>query len=209
MFYINQIFNSLITLLVVIDPPCLVSIFISTTAGMSKLERRSTAIAASIFAWGILMLFALAGGNILSSLGISMGAFQIAGGILLFVIAFEMIFEKRSERREKTAQIAITKDHIRNIAAFPLALPMISGPGSISATILMSNNYSGISGAIISSAVILSAVIVCYIVMLMANPIDRILGETGRTIFTRLFGVILAAMAVQFVINGLNSLHIL
>ncbi|EJF88943.1 MarC family protein [Bartonella tamiae] len=202
------IINALITLLVTIDPPGLVPIFLRLTYGMTGVERRATAITAAIISFFILTAFALAGETILNGLGISIGAFQIAGGILLFVIAFEMIFEKRSERKEQSAQIAITKDHIRNIAAFPLALPMISGPGAISATILMASKNTGFSGSIVSCIVILGAVLACYGFMMLAHPIDRILGETGRTIVTRLFGVLLAALAVQFVANGVIAIFL-
>lgn len=206
MFETGLLLNALITLLVTIDPPGLVPIFLSLTDGMSRAERRSTAVTASIIAFFILIAFALAGAAILNGLGISLGAFQIAGGILLFAIAFEMIFEKRSERKEKSAKTAITKDHIRNIAAFPLALPMIAGPGSISATILMASKNPGFIGSIASTVVILGAMIACYAFMMLAHPIDRFLGDTGRTIVTRLFGVLLAALAVQFVANGIITL---
>ncbi|WP_297322620.1 MarC family protein [uncultured Bartonella sp.] len=206
MFETGLLLNAFITLLVTIDPPGLVPIFLGLTHGMTHSERKSTAIAASVISFAILIAFALIGGAILESLGISLGAFQIAGGILLFAIAFEMIFEKRSERKQKTVRTAVTKDHIHNIAAFPLALPMIAGPGAISATILMASKNPGFIGTVISCSVILISVFVCYGFMLLALPIDKILGETGRTILTRLFGVILAALAVQFVANGIITL---
>lgn len=210
MFEAGLLLNAFITLLVTIDPPGLVPIFLGLTQGMTGAQRRSTAIAASVISFVILIAFALFGGAILSGLGISLGAFQIAGGILLFAIAFEMIFEKRAERKEKTIQTAITKDHIHNIAAFPLALPMIAGPGAISATILMASKNPGFIGTLISAIVILVSIIVCYGFMMAAHPIDKLLGETGRTILTRLFGVILAALAVQFVANGIITLfHLL
>jgi len=205
-FETGLLLNAFITLLVTIDPPGLVPIFLGLTQGMTQAQRRSTAIAASVISFIILIAFALFGGAILSGLGISLGAFQIAGGILLFAIAFEMIFAKRAERKEKTAKTAVTKDHIHNIAAFPLALPMIAGPGAISATILMANKNPGFLGTIVSAFVILASVIVCYGFMMAAHPIDKLLGETGRSILTRLFGVILAALAVQFVVNGIITL---
>lgn len=206
MFDAGLLLNAFITLLVTIDPAGLVPIFLGLTRDMTHLERKSTAMAASVISLIILMAFALVGGAILEGLGISLGAFQIAGGILLFAIAFEMIFEKRSERKQKTVKTAVTKDHIHNIAAFPLAIPMIAGPGAISATILMASKNLGVVGTLVSCFVILISVLVCYGFMLMAHPIDRMLGETGRTILTRLFGVILAALAVQFVANGIAAL---
>lgn len=206
MFDAGLLLNAFITLLVTIDPAGLVPIFLGLTRDMTHLERKSTAMAASVISVVILIAFALVGGAILEGLGISLGAFQIAGGILLFAIAFEMIFENRSERKENTVKTAVTKDHIHNIAAFPLAIPMIAGPGAISATILMASKNPGVAGTLGSCFVILISVIVCYGFMLMAHPIDRLLGETGRTVLTRLFGVILAALAVQFVANGIAAL---
>ncbi|WP_295896449.1 MarC family protein [uncultured Bartonella sp.] len=206
MFDAGLLLNAFITLLVTIDPAGLVPIFLGLTRDMTHLERKSTAMAASVISLIILMAFALVGGAILEGLGISLGAFQIAGGILLFAIAFEMIFEKRSERKQRTVKTAVTKDHIHNIAAFPLAIPMIAGPGAISATILMASKNPGVVGTLVSCFVILISVIVCYGFMLLAHPIDHLLGETGRTILTRLFGVILAALAVQFVANGIAAL---
>lgn len=195
--------NALIMLLVVLDPPGLIPVFLSLTVGMTKSQRRQTAMVASVLSLFILFVFALGGMSILQTLGISLGAFQVAGGILLFATAFEMIFGNRTERKEKTAMEAITHDHIRNIAAFPLAMPLIAGPGSISATILMASNHHGFGGAVFVIAVILIAIIVVYAFLLLSDPIDRVLGATGRSILTRLFGLLLAALAVQFIADGI------
>jgi multiple antibiotic resistance protein len=152
-----------------------------------------------------LSAFALFGNGILGLLGISIGAFRIAGGLLLFWIAFEMIFEKRNERKEKTGEAAITRDHIHNIAVFPLALPLIAGPGAISATILLSGSFS----ATIDRAQLILVIAFClallFAALVIAERIDRFLGVTGRAILTRLLGVILAALAVQFVVDGVKS----
>lgn len=200
--------NALITLLVTIDPPGLVPIFIAATMGMDKAQRRQTAFIAAIISFGIFAVFAFAGAAILQTLGISLSAFRIAGGILLFCIAFEMIFEKRTERKGEVARTIITRDQIHNIAAFPLAMPMISGPGAISATILMATNNHGWSGTALTLAVLIIATFICYLFMILSGMIERILGSAGRSILTRLFGVLLAALAVQFVADGVHAIFI-
>jgi multiple antibiotic resistance protein len=117
-----------------------------------------------------------------------------------------MIFERRSERKEKTADVAITRDHIHNIAAFPLAIPLIAGPGAISATVLLSGSFEGPAASGLLLVVIALAIAITYLVFLLAERVDRYLGQTGRSILTRLLGVILAALAVQFVADGIKAL---
>ncbi len=155
----------------------------------------------------MLALFALAGAAILSAFGITLPAFRVAGGFLLFYIAFEMVFEKRQDRKEKSADVAITKDMIHNIAAFPLAIPLIAGPGAISATVLLSGSFQGPVGQGERwSASSPSASLLTYLVFLLAERIDGCSAHTGRSILTRLLGVILAALAVQFVADGIKAL---
>lgn len=206
MAYFDTLLGAFITLLVTIDPPGLAPLFLAVTPGMNRQARKQVAGRAIIISFILLTIFAIAGSQILHLFGISIGAFRVAGGLLLFWIAFEMIFEKRTERKEKSAEIAITKDHIRNIAAFPLAIPLIAGPGAISAIILLSDSFnstaerSGLIGMIVVSLAI------TYAILLLAERVDRFLGETGRSILTRLLGVILAALAVQFVADGVKSI---
>ena len=134
------ILNAFVTLFVTIDPPGLAPIFLALTAGMNRTERYSVALRGVIIAFGVLVAFALFGIVVLDTMGITIHAFRVAGGLLLFYIAFEMVFEKRQERHEKSSRTAITKDQIANIAAFPLAIPLIAGPGAISATILLATD---------------------------------------------------------------------
>ncbi|RVM03021.1 MarC family protein, partial [Sinorhizobium meliloti] len=131
--------------------------------------------------------------------------FRIAGGMLLFWIAFEMIFEKRQERKEKAGETAITKDHLHNIAVFPLALPLIAGPGAISATILLGSSFPSALERVQLIVVIAASMAILFLALVIAERIDRFLGVTGRAILTRLLGVILAALAVQFVVDGVRS----
>jgi multiple antibiotic resistance protein len=139
-------------------------------------------------------------------LGVSLPAFRIAGGLLLFWIAFEMVFERRNERKQNTADVAITQDHIQNVAAFPLAIPLMAGPGALTATMLLAGRANGdpvylgllvgIAGLVVAS---------CTLVFFLATPISKLLGVTGNVVLTRLLGVILAAMAVQFVVDGVRA----
>ncbi|WP_417413119.1 MarC family protein [Hoeflea sp.] len=202
---IELIINAFVTIIVMFDPPGLAAIFLGLTTGMTRSQRLQVAMRGTVTSAGILAVFAIAGASILNVLGISLGAFRIAGGLLLFWIAFEMIFEKRHERQEKSAERAITKDHISNVAVFPLAIPLIAGPGAISAVILLAGSFyapverAGLIGVIIAASLVLFAFLV------IAERIDQFLGDTGRTILTRLLGVILAALSVQFVVDGIKQ----
>ena len=206
MGFIDAILSALVTLLVTIDPPGLAPLFLALTPGMNRQARNQVAKRATIIGFILLTIFAIAGAQIMSLFGISIGAFRVAGGLLLFWIAFEMIFEKRTERKEKSAEVAITKDHIHNIAAFPLAIPLIAGPGAISAVILLSDGFHAPVERSMLILVILACMVITYVTLLLAERVDRFLGETGRSILTRLLGVILAALAVQFVADGVKSL---
>jgi multiple antibiotic resistance protein len=201
-----MLFNALVTLAVTIDPPGLAPIFLALTKGMNRDERQQVAVRASVTSFLILMVFAVLGGAILSVFGISLAAFRVAGGLLLFWIAFEMIFERRQERHDKTAERAITRDMIRNIAIFPLAIPLISGPGAISAVILLSGQFSDPLARATLAGIILLIIAVTFIIFLLAERIDGLLGDTGRNVLTRLLGVILSALAVQFVADGIKAL---
>lgn len=202
----DALFNALVTMLVTIDPPGLAPLFLAVTAGMNRAERMQVAVRASVIGFITLAVFAVAGAAILSLFGITLPAFRVAGGLLLFYIAFEMIFERRQERHEKSAQRAITQDMIRNVAAFPLAIPLITGPGAISAAVLLSGTMPGPTGHALLVAIIALCIAVTFLVFVLAERVDRFLGETGRSILTRLLGVILAALAVQFVADGIKAL---
>ncbi len=201
----DQLLNAFTTLIVTLDPPGMAPIFMGLTVGMTADQRRQVAFRGSVIAFGILAVFALFGAKVLGTLGISLGAFRIAGGLLLFWIAFEMIFERRQERKEKASEIAITKDHIHNVSVFPLALPLIAGPGAISATILIAGSMPGTLQRMELLVVIAVAIAILLGVMLIADRLSKLLGVTGRAIMTRLLGVLLAALSVQFVVDGVRS----
>lgn len=198
--------SALVTLMVTLDPPGLAPIFLSLTRGMSDGERRQVAVRACVIAFGIMAFFGVAGDVVLKALGVSLPAFRIAGGLLLFWIAFEMVFERRNERKAQTAETAITQDHIRNVAAFPLAIPLMAGPGALTAMMLLAGRAGGDPLTLAGLAAICFLVVTsCLLVFLAATPIARLLGVTGNVVLTRLLGVILAALAVQFVIDGVKA----
>jgi multiple antibiotic resistance protein len=199
------IISAFVTLLVVVDPIGLAPAFIGVTNGLVASERRSVAVRASLIAACILIGTALIGDPVLRWLGITLPAFQIAGGLLLFWIAAEMVYGTRSERETRTAELAV-EEHIRNIAAFPLAIPLLAGPGAIAATVLLAGQAR--RDALTFAALLGVIVLVCALTLLVfcfASAIKRALGVTGNIVSSRLLGVILAALAVQYVIDGART----
>ncbi len=189
------------TLFVVIDPPGLVPMFIALTQGMSNERRRAMALRACIIAAVLLTLFGLAGESILGFIGISMPAFRIAGGILLFLTALDMLFERRTQRRE--GQHA-DPDHDPSV--FPLATPLIAGPGAIASVILLvGQSGPGWAGTAAVIGLLLGMIAVTYLFLLASPPLERMLGRTGTIVITRLLGMLLAALSVQFVIDGIKG----
>jgi multiple antibiotic resistance protein len=197
----EQLISAFITLLVVIDPIGLGPIFIGLTAGLDEQTRRKLALQASIIAFCVLAGSALIGERLLGWLGISLAAFRIAGGLLLFAIAFEMVFQRRTERKaDQTGPPGAA------MAAFPLAIPLMAGPGAITAMVLLASRLhspTGIAALIVIMGVMLLA---SYIVFLCAAPLERLLGRQGEAILGRLLGVLLAALAVQYVADGVKAL---
>lgn len=198
--------SAFVTLLVTVDPPGLAPIFLALTPGVAATDRRRIAIRAVLIAFGILAGFALVGDWLLRQLGISLEAFRIAGGLLLFWIAFEMIFEIRTGRKSNTAEKAM-EERFNDLAAFPLAIPLMAGPGAIAATLLLAGRAAGdpIRFAVLLATVAL-VMAACLASFLFADRINTLLGRTGNLVLTRLLGVILAALAVQFVVDGVKAL---
>lgn len=205
---IDSVINAFITLFVTIDPIGNVPLFLGLTAGMSAVVRRSIAIRGCMIALGILILFALSGTVILDSIGITIDAFRIAGGLLLFVTAFEMIYGHRQERREEASNTAVA-EHAADLAVFPLALPLLAGPGTISACILISSEMA--SEPLVSiwsaKAMLIAILVVMMIltagVLIAAHSLDKYIGPTGKLVVTRLLGVLLAALSVQYIADGI------
>lgn len=197
--------SAFITFFVVIDPPGCAPIYASLTKGATAAQRRNMAIRASAVAAGILFVFALFGEQLLAALHIELNSFRIAGGIMLFLIAIDMVFEKRTERREERAQKIIDTPEVEDVSVFPMAMPMIAGPGSIASVMLLMSQNEGIDRASIILAALGAVLVLTLLALLAAGPIMRVLGDKVEAVITRLLGVLLAALAAQFVIDGLRT----
>jgi multiple antibiotic resistance protein len=197
--------SALVTFLVIIDPPGCAPIFASLTRGTPLVHRRAMAVRSSMIAWAILMFFALLGKPMLQALGISLASFRIAGGILLFFIAFDMIFERRTERREKRAEEIEGTPEAEDISVFPMAIPMITGPGSIASAMLWVSRADDVFEVAVVLAAITVVMLITLVTLLAAGPLMRLIGEKIEAMITRILGVILAALAAQFVVDGLKQ----
>jgi len=196
--------TAFVTLLVIIDPPGCAPIFASLTSGTDAAHRRRMALRSTAVAWCILVFFALLGEPLLSTLGVSLSAFRVAGGIMLFMIALEMVFEKRTERREERAKEIEGTPEAEDIAVFPMAIPMIAGPGSIASVMLLSARADGLTEGGIVLAAMTAVILLTLIALLLAGPMMKLIGAKLEAMITRILGVILAALAAQFVIDGLE-----
>ncbi len=195
--------TAFVTMFIIIDPIGLLPLFIALTQGMGKVERRSVAIRAVTVAFFILAIFGIAGDALLAFVGIGMPAFRIAGGLLVFLIAVEMLFERRKERREKQSE----EPHAHDPSVFPLATPLVAGPGSLAAIILLASGSDGTANPVILTIAAMSGVLLfTFILFLFANGLEKLMGKTLINVVTRLLGMLLAALAVQFVVDGLRSL---
>jgi multiple antibiotic resistance protein len=202
---VEFVISALVTLLVVVDPVSLAPAFLAVTDGLSARYRRRVALRACLIAGVILIGSALVGDWLLRQLGITLPAFRIAGGLLLFAIASEMVLGLRQERTSKDAEQAM-EEHLHHMAAFPLAIPMMAGPGAITATILLAGQaaFRPVWHAALLG-VIVAVMAACMIVFLAAERIGKLLGVAGNIVLSRLLGVILAALAVQYVIDGART----
>ena len=197
--------SALVTFLVIIDPPGCAPIFAGLTRGATPAQRRAMAARSSLIAWVILMFFALLGRPMLHALGISLASFRIAGGIMLFFIAIDMVFEKRTERREKRVEAIERTPEIEDISVFPMAMPMIAGPGSIASAMLwVSRAEDPIHVAVVLAAITI-VIVITMATLLAAGPLMKLIGDKVEAAITRILGVILAALAAQFVVDGLKQ----
>jgi len=196
--------TAFITLLVIIDPPGCAPIFASLTRGTDGAHRRRMAIRSAFVAWCILIFFALLGEPLLRTLGISLSAFRLAGGIMLFMIALDMVFERRTERREERAKEIEGTPEAEDISVFPMAIPMIAGPGSIATIMLLTARAEGTVEGLIVLAAMTAVILLTLISLVMAGSLMKLIGAKLEAMITRILGVILAALAVQFVLDGLE-----
>lgn len=193
--------TSFTTLLVVIDPPAQTPIFVALTQGMDKSMRRAIAVRACLTAAGILAMFAAFGEAVLGFVGISMEAFRVAGGVLLFLTALDMLFERRTKRRENSAE----EEEHPDPSVFPLGIPLIAGPGAIATMILLAGQQPGIEGLFVVIGMMIIVVAMVFVTYLTSGAVARLLGKTGLNVLTRLLGMLLAALSVQFILDGLKA----
>ena len=190
------------TLFIIIDPLGLAPLFVALTDGMTTAQRRSVAIRSCLIGAMLMLAFLVLGEALLGFIGISMSAFRIAGGVLLFLTALEMLFQKRQARREDSANESAI-EHQDDPSVFPLAMPLIVGPGAITTIILLAGQAEGVAGFAAVAAVMLTVLFTVFIAFLVAPLLERLLGKTGLNILTRLLGMLLAALAIQFILDGL------
>ena len=201
--------SAFLTFFVVIDPPGCAPIFASLTRTAAAANRRAQAIRAVVVAACILVFFAVAGEGLLGALGVELSAFRIAGGIMLFAIALDMVFEKRTQRREERAEKVIAQNQTtpeeEDVSIFPMAMPMIAGPGSIATVMLLTSKADSWNEVGVVMGALAAVLLLTMVALIAATPLLRLLGEKIEAIITRLLGVLLAAFAVQFIINGLKE----
>lgn len=194
--------TAFVTIFVIIDPIGLAPLFLALTRGKTAAQRRSIAIRATLVAFAILLLFAAFGEALLGFVGISMPAFRVAGGILLFLTAIDMLFERRTKRREdRTEEEEDTDDP----SVFPLAIPLIAGPGAIASVILLTGEKPGWEGMVMIWGVVAVILLIMLVIFLASGGLERLFGKTGIDVITRVLGMLLAALAVQFVLDGLAA----
>ena len=205
--------SAFITLFVVIDPPGCAPIYAGLTKTASRRQSTVMAVRATFIAAIILLIFALFGEDLLSALHIELNAFRIAGGLMLFWIAWEMVFEKRTQRREERAEKVAAgqsdDEEVEDVSVFPMAMPMLAGPGAIAAIMLLMNEATGIEQSLVVMAALAAVLVLTMLALIAAAPLIRLLGDRVEAVITRLLGVLLAALAAQYVIDGLRGSFLL
>ena len=203
----SALVTAFVTLFVIIEPIGIASVFLALTRGMTPARRRSIGRRAAVVAIGILAAFGLFGQALLAFVGISMAAFRISGGLLLFLTALDMLFERRTQRREGQAA---QEDDDHDPSVFPLAMPLLAGPGAMTTMILLMGQTG--PGWIAPVELLLTMVLVvgiAYMFFQTAGVLNRVLGRTGINVVNRLLGMLLAALSVQFVIDGVRAAGVL
>lgn len=201
---LETLFNNFVVLFVVVDPISLAPVFMALTEGNSA--RHWIALRAVSLSAVILIVFFFAGARLLALLGVGLEAFRIAGGLLLFLLAIDMVFARQSGLRSTTVRERAEAARREDISVFPLAFPLLAGPGALTTTLLMAARADAPAMAAGMVLVILLVMVLAGVVLLVSHQIMQTLGETGANMVTRLFGVILTALAVQFVIDGVNAI---
>lgn len=197
--------SAFVTLFVVIDPPGCAPIYAGLTANATPAARRSMALRACLIAGAILVGFALVGEDLLAAMHIELDAFRIAGGIMLFLIALDMVFEKRTQRREDRAEKVAADPQHEDVSVFPMAMPMLAGPGAIASVMLLAGKAKGLEGTLVVLGALGAVLALTLLALIAASPMMRLFGAKVEAVITRLLGVLLAALAAQYVIDGIRN----
>jgi len=197
--------SAFITLFVVLDPPGCAPIYAGLAAGASAAQRRAMAVRACLIAGVILIVFALFGENLLGALHIELDSFRIAGGLMLFLIALDMVFEKRTQRREQRAEAVKATAEVEDVSVFPMAMPMLAGPGAIATVMLLEGEAQGLQGSLIVLAALVVVLALTLLALLAAAPLMKLVGAKVEAVVTRVLGVLLGALAAQYVIDGVRG----
>ena len=202
--------SAFVTLFVVIDPPGCAPIYAGLTAEANRRQAVTMAARACAIAAAILLLFALFGERLLAALHIELDAFRVAGGIMLFLIALEMVFEKRTQRREQRAEKVRARNaetpQVDDVSVFPMAMPMLAGPGSIATMMLLMSRAEGTGQTLTILGALAAVLLLSFLALAAAGPLMRLLGERVEAVITRLLGVLLAALAAQYVLDGVRGM---
>jgi multiple antibiotic resistance protein len=197
--------SAFITLFVVLDPPGCAPIYAGLTAGANAAQRRAMAVRACLIAGAILVGFALFGEDLLGALHIELDSFRIAGGLMLFLIALDMVFEKRTQRREQRAEAVKATPEVEDVSVFPMAMPMLAGPGAIATVMLLEGETKGLEGSLVVLAALMVVLVLTLLALLAAGPLMKLVGAKVEAVITRVLGVLLGALAAQYVIDGLRG----
>lgn len=197
--------SAFVTLFVVIDPPGCAPIYAGLVTGATARQAANMALRACLIALAILLVFALFGKQLLGALHIELNSFRLAGGIMLFVIALDMVFEKRTQRREERAEKIKHTPEVEDVSVFPMAMPMIAGPGSIATIMLLMGRAQGTEQTLVIMAALVAVLLLTFLALIAAKPLMKLLGSQVEAVITRLLGVLLAALAAQYVIDGVKA----
>jgi len=201
----HEALSYFVVLIIVLDPIGVAWLFSALTSQNNPAQRRLMAIRGVVLAAVIMFVFFFVGDALLNWMGISLPAFRIAGGILLFLLSLEMVFARQSGLRSTTRGEQDEAEHKEDISVFPLAFPLLAGPGALTTILLVAGNTQSVTEQLVYSAVILIACLITLVILLLSQQITKLLGQTGANVISRLLGLILAALAVQFVIDGIRS----
>jgi len=205
---LDTLISVLVVFFVVVDPIGLVPVFLGLTQGFDARRKRMIALRGTALSLAILVFFAYLGRQVLHALGIEMPAFRIAGGALLFWIAFEMLFQRRSDRKEKAADEARTDEEAHDLAVFPLAIPLIAGPGAIASVMLLMDQYGrDWQGQLIVLGAAALVIVSAALLLMFADVVRHLLGRTMILTVSRILGIVLAALAAQTILSGITAIY--